>query len=76
LTVEWPPVDDAAAVRGAQTQGKTVATTGATSDIGAVVAESLAALGARIVFAAGVKDRADETLAPLNAKEPQYPVYA
>jgi NAD(P)-dependent dehydrogenase (short-subunit alcohol dehydrogenase family) len=52
-------------------QGKTVIMTGATSGIGEVAAVRLAEQGARIVFTARDKARADETLAKLkqaNAK--------
>jgi len=52
-------------------QGKTVIITGATSGIGEVAAIRLAEQGARIVFTARDKARADETLAKLkqaNAK--------
>src|SRR6478672_10420635 len=52
-------------------QGKTVIMTGATSGIGEVAAIRLAEQGARIVFTARDKARADETLAKLkqaNAK--------
>jgi NAD(P)-dependent dehydrogenase (short-subunit alcohol dehydrogenase family) len=51
-------------------KGKTVAMTGATSGIGAIAAEKLAAMGARIVFVARDPTRAKETLARLEAKGP------
>jgi NAD(P)-dependent dehydrogenase (short-subunit alcohol dehydrogenase family) len=48
-------------------QGKTVIITGATSGIGAVAARRLAGLGARIVFVARDRDRAQELLRQLRA---------
>jgi NAD(P)-dependent dehydrogenase (short-subunit alcohol dehydrogenase family) len=47
--------------------GKTIVITGATSGIGEVAAIRLAEQGARIVFTARDRDRADETLAKLRA---------
>jgi len=51
-------------------QGKTVIITGATSGIGEVAAVRLAEQGARIVFTARDKARADETMAALNRANP------
>jgi NAD(P)-dependent dehydrogenase (short-subunit alcohol dehydrogenase family) len=51
-------------------QNKTVAATGATSGIGAKAVEALARLGARVVFVARDRDRADATLAKLEAAAP------
>ncbi|MDE2049911.1 MAG: SDR family oxidoreductase [Gammaproteobacteria bacterium] len=51
-------------------QGKTVGITGATSGIGAVAARHLAQLGARIVFVARDRRRAEETLRGLRAASP------
>src|SRR5437868_6551635 len=51
-------------------QGKTVIITGATSGIGEVAAVRLAEQGARIVFTARDKARADETMAALNKANP------
>lgn len=48
-------------------QGKTVVITGATSGIGEVAAIRLAQKGARIVFTARDKKRADDTMAKLRA---------
>src|SRR5215470_9425435 len=47
-------------------QGKTVVITGATSGIGEVAAIRLAEQGARIVFTARDKARADDTMAALH----------
>ena len=47
-------------------QNKTVIITGATSGIGEVAAIRLAEKGARIVFTARDKDRAEETMAKLR----------
>ncbi len=47
-------------------KGKTVVITGGTSGIGAVAAEALAQMGARIVLVARSKSRADATLARLG----------
>jgi len=52
-------------------QGKTVVITGATSGIGEVAAVRLAEQGARIVFTARDKARADDTLAALRKAGPQ-----
>jgi NAD(P)-dependent dehydrogenase (short-subunit alcohol dehydrogenase family) len=52
-------------------QGKTVIITGATSGIGEVAAVRLAEQGARIVFTARDKARADDTLAALHKAGPQ-----
>src|SRR3954468_14879055 len=52
-------------------QGKTVIITGATSGIGEVAAVRLAEQGARIVFTARDKARADDTLAALRKAGPQ-----
>ena len=49
-------------------QGKVVVITGATSGIGAVAAEQLAAMGARIVLVARDKTRAEAELARLREK--------
>jgi NAD(P)-dependent dehydrogenase (short-subunit alcohol dehydrogenase family) len=49
-------------------QGKVVVMTGATSGIGAVAAENLAALGATILFTARDRTRAEATLKRLAAK--------
>ena len=49
-------------------QGKTIVITGATSGIGQVAAEELAALGARLVLVARNKSRAAATLARLEAR--------
>ena len=51
-------------------EGKTVVITGATSGIGEVAAIRLAQRGARIVFTARDKIRADDTLAKLRAANP------
>jgi NAD(P)-dependent dehydrogenase (short-subunit alcohol dehydrogenase family) len=51
-------------------QGKTVVITGATSGIGEVAAIRLAEQGARIVFTARDKARADDTMAALNKANP------
>ena len=51
-------------------QGKTVVITGATSGIGEVAAMRLAEQGARIVFTARDKARADDTLAKLRQANP------
>lgn len=51
--------------------GKTIVMTGATSGIGQVAAESLAAQGARIVFVARDRARAETTLAALKKAGPQ-----
>jgi NAD(P)-dependent dehydrogenase (short-subunit alcohol dehydrogenase family) len=48
-------------------RGKVVVITGATSGIGGIAAERLAAMGARLVLVARDQGRADETLARLNA---------
>lgn len=54
-------------------QGKTIAITGATSGIGEVAAIHLAGQGARIVFVARDKARADATLAKLKKSGPAQP---
>ena len=51
-------------------QGKTVIITGATSGIGEVAAIRLAEQGARIVFTARDKARADDTMAALRKANP------
>src|SRR5579862_6879214 len=51
-------------------QGKTVVITGATSGIGEVAADRLAAKGARIVFVARDEARGEETLKHLHAIAP------
>jgi NAD(P)-dependent dehydrogenase (short-subunit alcohol dehydrogenase family) len=51
-------------------QGKTVVATGATSGIGAIAAIELARMGARIVFIARDPERAEATLAKLEAVAP------
>ena len=51
-------------------KGKTVVITGATSGIGEVAALTLAKMGARIVFVARDKSRADATLARLRSSAP------
>jgi NAD(P)-dependent dehydrogenase (short-subunit alcohol dehydrogenase family) len=51
-------------------QGKTVVITGATSGIGEVAAIRLAEKGARIVFTARDKGRADETMGKLKRANP------
>jgi NAD(P)-dependent dehydrogenase (short-subunit alcohol dehydrogenase family) len=51
-------------------QGKTVVATGATSGIGAIAVERLAAMGARIVFIARNADRAEATLRRLRQAAP------
>ena len=51
-------------------QGKTVVMTGATSGIGEVAAIRLAEQGARIVFTAREKSRADDTMAALRKANP------
>jgi retinol dehydrogenase 12 len=51
-------------------KGKTVVISGATSGIGQVAAEALAGMGARIVFVARDRARADATLARLRALGP------
>ena len=51
-------------------QGKTVVITGATSGIGEVAADRLALKGAKIVFVARDRARAEETLKHLNAIAP------
>ena len=52
-------------------QGKTVIITGATSGIGEVAAVRLAEKGARIVFTARDKARADDTMAALKRANPR-----
>ena len=52
-------------------QGSTVVITGATSGIGEVAADRLAAKGARIVFVARDRARGEETLKHLRAVAPQ-----
>ncbi|MBV8564730.1 MAG: SDR family NAD(P)-dependent oxidoreductase, partial [Methylobacteriaceae bacterium] len=49
-------------------QGKVVVITGATSGIGEVAAEELAAMGARVVLVARDKVRGDQTLRRLRAR--------
>jgi NAD(P)-dependent dehydrogenase (short-subunit alcohol dehydrogenase family) len=51
-------------------QGKTVVITGGTSGIGAIAAERLAQLGARIVLIARSKSRGKVTLARINERAP------
>ncbi|HEX4637612.1 MAG TPA: SDR family oxidoreductase, partial [Rhizomicrobium sp.] len=51
--------------------GKTVVITGATSGIGEIAAVRLAEQGARIVFTARDKARADDTMAALNRANPK-----
>jgi NAD(P)-dependent dehydrogenase (short-subunit alcohol dehydrogenase family) len=51
-------------------KGKIVVITGATSGIGQVVAEKLASMGARVVFVARDKSRAEDTLARLRKQNP------
>lgn len=51
-------------------QGKTVVITGATSGIGLVAAERLAAMGARIVLVARGRERGEATLARLKSVAP------
>ncbi|HEY1878142.1 MAG TPA: SDR family NAD(P)-dependent oxidoreductase, partial [Rhizomicrobium sp.] len=51
-------------------QGKTVVITGATSGIGEVAAIRLAERGARIVFTARDRDRAEDTMAALRKANP------
>jgi retinol dehydrogenase 12 len=51
-------------------QGKTVVITGGTSGIGAIAAQRLAQLGARIVLIARSKSRGKVTLARLNERAP------
>src|SRR4030095_459719 len=51
-------------------KGKIVVMTGATSGIGQVAAEKLASMGARIVFVARDKSRAEGTLARLRKQNP------
>jgi NAD(P)-dependent dehydrogenase (short-subunit alcohol dehydrogenase family) len=51
-------------------QGKTVVITGGTSGIGAVAAEALASMGARIILVARDRKRAEATIARLRAKGP------
>ena len=51
-------------------QGKTVVATGATSGIGAIAVVELARMGARIVFIARDPERAEATLAKLEAVAP------
>jgi NAD(P)-dependent dehydrogenase (short-subunit alcohol dehydrogenase family) len=51
-------------------QGKTIVITGATSGIGEVAAIRLAEQGARIVFTAREKSRADDTMAALKKANP------
>jgi NAD(P)-dependent dehydrogenase (short-subunit alcohol dehydrogenase family) len=58
----------AQAVREANIRGKVVVITGATSGIGRIASEALAAMGARIVLVARDKDRAEETLARLRER--------
>jgi retinol dehydrogenase 12 len=54
----------------AEMQGQTIVITGATSGIGQVAAETLASMGARIVFTARSKGRGDATLARLREVAP------
>jgi len=54
-------------------QGKTVVITGATSGIGQIAAERLAAMGARIVLVARSKSRSAAALAQLRAIAPNAP---
>jgi NAD(P)-dependent dehydrogenase (short-subunit alcohol dehydrogenase family) len=51
-------------------QGKTVVITGATSGLGRLAAEELAAMGARIALVARSRGRAEETLARLRTRGP------
>jgi NAD(P)-dependent dehydrogenase (short-subunit alcohol dehydrogenase family) len=51
-------------------QGKTIVITGATSGIGAVAANALASMGARIVFTARDRNRGEATLAELRKAGP------
>ena len=51
-------------------QGKVVVITGATSGIGRIAAERLAALGGKIVLVARDRGRAEQTLARLRAAGP------
>ena len=51
-------------------RGKTIVITGGTSGIGEVATEALAQMGARIVFVARNKSRADATLARLRRSGP------
>lgn len=56
-------------------QGKTVVITGATSGIGQVAAQELAAMGARLVLVARDKGRAEAVLARLKAGHPAHGVH-
>jgi NAD(P)-dependent dehydrogenase (short-subunit alcohol dehydrogenase family) len=55
-------------VKEANIRGKVVVITGATSGIGRIAAEALAAMGARIVLVARDRSRAEETLARLKER--------
>jgi NAD(P)-dependent dehydrogenase (short-subunit alcohol dehydrogenase family) len=57
-------------VKEANIRGKVVVITGATSGIGRIAAEALAAMGARIVLVARDKGRAEATLARLKERGP------
>ncbi len=56
-------------------QGKVVVITGATSGIGQIAAEELAAMGARLVLVARDKARAEATLARLEVRGPAHSVH-
>src|SRR5665213_2144185 len=65
-----PGDDEYGAGREKEMRGKTIVITGATSGIGEVAAIRLAEQGARIVFTARDKARADATMAKLQRANP------
>ncbi len=65
------PIEIAGVTGSVMLQGKTVVATGATSGIGEVAVLALAKMGARIVFVARDKSRAEATLAKLERQAPK-----